>query len=62
MNIRRERRNFRALAKKLNGKRKTRSDKLNLMDAITKAFTADALAKFIVKNGYVPKLAKSRVT
>ena len=62
MDIRTARRNFRALAKKLNGKRKTKNDKLNLIDAMTRAFTADSLAKFIVKNGCVPKLAKSRMT
>ena len=62
MNIRKARADFRKLAKALKGKKKTNGNKTDIVSAISRAFAVDSLAKFIVKEGLVNKLAKSRVT
>jgi len=62
MDTRTARREFRKLAKALKGKKKKNGDKGDLVDAISLAYTERSLAKFIVKEGLVNKLAKSRVS
>lgn len=53
---------FRKLAKKLKGRKKKNGDKKDLINAMSRAFTTESLAKFIINEGLVNKLAKSRIT